>query len=93
MITIPDGMKRPAESRRDELERENADLKKLVEQMSEALKELSESAVVLSRDYLSAFDSLKNNETIQGWPKSRWLKAIAAYDKAMAALEAAKGGK
>jgi uncharacterized protein YhaN len=27
MITIPDGMKRPAESRRDELERENAELK------------------------------------------------------------------
>jgi hypothetical protein len=38
MITIPDGMKRPAESRRDELERENAELKKLVEQMSEALE-------------------------------------------------------
>jgi hypothetical protein len=39
---------------------------------------LLENAVILSDEYLSAFADYGPNDAIQGWEKSRWLRASAA---------------
>lgn len=68
----------------EELEKENAEL-------LEALENILKSAVILGREYLSAFDHCRPDHCIQGWEKSRWITAADDADKAHAAIAKAKG--
>jgi len=46
--------------------------------------------LTISRDYLQAFKLRDDDAMIQGWEKSRWLKAADARDRAAAALARAE---
>ena len=70
----------------NELREQNAILR-------EALERLSKSAIVLSPEYLACFDDYKDNDGIQGWEKSRWLKLLSAHNFAKEALQRAGGGE
>jgi hypothetical protein len=52
----------------------------------EALEGLLREAVILSREYLKAFDNYGPDDTIQGWDKARWLRAADAADFARETL-------
>lgn len=56
-----------------------------------ALDDVLREAVILSDDYLSAFEHEPNDHCIQCWDKARWLRASAAANKARAALARARG--
>jgi hypothetical protein len=56
------------------------------ELLREALTDLRREAVVLGREYLETFRTWKDDATIQGWDKARWVRALAAAEKADAAL-------
>jgi len=56
------------------------------EELAEALRDVLREAVILSADYLEAFRDKPDDATIQGWDKARWKRALAAANKARAAL-------
>lgn len=72
----------------EQIVREHNDYRELVE----ALEEMCAHAVVLSRDYLTTFEDWPNNADIQGWEKTKWLRAADAKDRARAALAKAREG-
>ena len=51
-----------------------------------ALRDLLGEAVILSRDYLKAFQTEPGDYCIQGWDKARWERALMAKEKAQALL-------
>ena len=60
----------------------------------DALKDVLEYAIILSKDYLGAdyiraFNSYPTDHCIQGWEKKLWMKTAVAGDKAREAIEAA----
>jgi sulfite reductase beta subunit-like hemoprotein len=56
----------------------------------EAAEAFMGEAVVLTANYLEAFESYKDDDCIQGWDKARWIRALDAKYKLKAAIEAAK---
>ena len=62
-------------------------------ELVEALRDLLGEAVILSRDYLKAFQTEPGDYCIQGWDKARWERALMAKEKAQALLRRIEGGK
>ena len=58
--------------------------------LMEAAEVFRKEAVVLSADYLKAFESYRDDDCIQGWDKARWIRALDAEDQLKAAIDAAK---
>lgn len=56
-----------------------------------ALEDVLQSAIILSEEYMEAFSNWPDNKEIQGWEKSRWIKAILAKKKAIAVIKQARG--
>jgi hypothetical protein len=63
---------------------------KRVEELEEVIPPLLENAVILSDEYLSAFADYGPDDAIQGWEKSRWLRASAAKKNVEKALTSAR---
>ncbi len=61
-------------------------LKKRIQALDAALREVLKHAVILSEKYLSAFSNWPDDAAIQGWDKARWLRALIAKKQAEAAL-------
>jgi hypothetical protein len=64
----------------------NARLIAAAPELLEALQAMLDDAVVLSAKYLETFRDWAPDATIQGWDKARWLRALAASDRAHAAI-------
>lgn len=69
-----------------DLQADNQTLVALCRRLAGTLEGVLREAVILSEDYLSAFDGWSPDAVIQGWEKARWLRAIAARKTADAAL-------
>ena len=74
----------------DHLRARNAELEAKLAALVEAAEVFMGEAIVLSADYLEAFNSYKDDDCIQGWDKARWIRALDAEDKLKAAVAAAK---
>lgn len=57
--------------------------------LREAVAGLDREAIVLSESYLGAFEHLPEDESLQGWDKSRWVRLLAASKNAKATLASA----
>jgi len=73
------------------LRADNAHLRALNAELLAACKGLLREAVILSDNYLQAFEHYRDTDTIQGWDKVRWLRAAGAAKKARAAIAKAEG--
>lgn len=62
-------------------------------ELLEALQEILLDAVILSADYLETFRDWPDDKVIQGWDKARWKRALAASQKAKAAIAKATGAQ
>lgn len=74
-------------------ERSGSELEKqalIISGLVEALNDVLSTAVILSEDYLSAFEPCANDCCIQGWEYSRWVSALAAEKKARMVIERAE---
>jgi len=58
----------------------------IIKELVESSREVLSSAVILSKEYLSVFDTWPDTATIQGWDKKRWVCALKAKDRMNNAL-------
>lgn len=65
----------------------------LPQKLVEALQAVLTSAVILSAEYLKAFEQEPMTATIQGWDKARWIRALKAKAEAESLLAELEGEK